>query len=603
MPRPSRKLRTCCHGVLLALFATHPSSASADAKCKLGEVAQFPIRIEESRAILTAGINGADAGFTLDSGAFYSMLTTAAVSQYKLETHPAPFGFFVMGTHHGTADVSIAKVQTLTLSGIPLKGIEFLVGGSDPGAGTVGLMGQNLLHLTDVEYDLRQGMVRLMRPIDCGKVILAYWTAGTTLPYSVISLDQGSQGDRYTGGSAYVNGAEIKVRFDTGAPTSVLSTRAAARAGITPASPGVVPAGFSGGVGSVTYPTYIAPFGSFKIGDEEIKNAKLRIADLEMPYADMLLGLDFFLSHHIYVANSQGKLYFTYDGGPVFDLKTRRSSGDDSATTTVSAPPSGAGSEQAADLIREGAAAAARGQIDAALADFNRAIDIAPDNPDYLYQRGAALRRNKQPELARADFDRVIQLAPGNVPARLARSELSLSQSDRTGALADLDAADAAAPKEADIRFTMAELYRHADRLDRSVQQFDLWIGSHGADMKISSALNGRCWVRALQGTELPQALKDCNAARGMVDKTNPLMAQILDSRALVLLRMNDNDKSLADYDLSLKMDPSSAWGWYGRGVVELRLNKSAAGQSDMEHAKTLWPKVADAFTHYGIVP
>jgi tetratricopeptide (TPR) repeat protein len=121
--------------------------------------------------------------------------------------------------------------------------------------------------------------------------------------------------------------------------------------------------------------------------------------------------------------------------------------------------------------------------------------------------------------------------------------------------------------------------------------------------MKISSALNGRCWVRALQGTELPQALKDCNAARGMVDKTNPLMAQILDSRALVLLRMNDNDKSLADYDLSLKMDPSSAWGWYGRGVVELRLNKSAAGQSDMEHAKTLWPKVADAFTHYGIVP
>jgi hypothetical protein len=66
---------------------------------------------------------------------------------------------------------------------------------------------------------------------------------------------------------------------------------------------------------------------------------------------------------------------------------------------------------------------------------------------------------------------------------------------------------------------------------------------------------------------------------------------------------MNDNDKSLADYDLSLKMDPSSAWGWYGRGVVELRLNKSAAGQSDMEHAKTLWPKVADAFTHYGIVP
>jgi hypothetical protein len=35
---------------------------------------------------------------------------------------------------------------------------------------------------------------------------------------------------------------------------------------------------------------------------------------------DMLIGADFFLSHRIYVANSQRKLYFTYNGGPVFNL-------------------------------------------------------------------------------------------------------------------------------------------------------------------------------------------------------------------------------------------------------------------------------------------
>ena len=34
----------------------------------------------------------------------------------------------------------------------------------------------------------------------------------------------------------------------------------------------------------------------------------------------MLLGSDFFLAHHIYVAYSQDKVYFTYNGGPVFDL-------------------------------------------------------------------------------------------------------------------------------------------------------------------------------------------------------------------------------------------------------------------------------------------
>jgi len=38
----------------------------------------------------------------------------------------------------------------------------------------------------------------------------------------------------------------------------------------------------------------------------------------------MLIGADFFLSHRVYVASSQNRLYFTYNGGPVFDLSPAR---------------------------------------------------------------------------------------------------------------------------------------------------------------------------------------------------------------------------------------------------------------------------------------
>ena len=41
----------------------------------------------------------------------------------------------------------------------------------------------------------------------------------------------------------------------------------------------------------------------------------------------MLIGADFFLSHRIYVASSQRKLYFTYNGGPVFNLARAREAG------------------------------------------------------------------------------------------------------------------------------------------------------------------------------------------------------------------------------------------------------------------------------------
>ncbi len=79
----------------------------------------------------------------------------------------------------------------------------------------------------------------------------------------------------------------------------MLSLKAAERAGVKPDSPGVVDAGYGQGIGGHWSKQYIAPFASFKIGDgEEIKNARLRISDVDLGDADMLIGADFFVSHH-----------------------------------------------------------------------------------------------------------------------------------------------------------------------------------------------------------------------------------------------------------------------------------------------------------------
>jgi len=104
---------------------------------------------------------------------------------------------------------------------------------------------------------------------------------------------------------------------------SMLSLKVAARAGIAVDSPGMIDGGLIGGVGQKLVRTYIAPFASFKFADgEEIKNPRLRIIDSDLGNVDMLIGADFFLSHRIFVANTQDKIYFTYNGGPVFDLGT-----------------------------------------------------------------------------------------------------------------------------------------------------------------------------------------------------------------------------------------------------------------------------------------
>ncbi|MGI9169159.1 MAG: aspartyl protease family protein, partial [Caulobacteraceae bacterium] len=115
----------------------------------------------------------------------------------------------------------------------------------------------------------------LMRPIGCANHMLAYWDKSRT--YSTLAIAPTNPNSPHTSGSAFVNGARMRVIFDTGAATSVLTLAAARRAGIDPAGPGVVASEYLGGIGARPVQTWIAPVASFKLGDEEVRNTRLRI--------------------------------------------------------------------------------------------------------------------------------------------------------------------------------------------------------------------------------------------------------------------------------------------------------------------------------------
>ena len=83
--------------VLMALAALPALTPRAFASCKLGQMAELPITMSGSKPQLTAKINGEDAQFVADSGAFYSMISAASAAQFKLSLRPAPFGFGVTG--------------------------------------------------------------------------------------------------------------------------------------------------------------------------------------------------------------------------------------------------------------------------------------------------------------------------------------------------------------------------------------------------------------------------------------------------------------------------------------------------------------------------
>jgi tetratricopeptide (TPR) repeat protein/predicted aspartyl protease len=633
-------LRATPVATLLVALATVPLTGFA-ADCKLGTIAELAVTMNGLRPMVSAQINGVDAQFIADSGAFYSMISPASAAELKLHTTPSHIQ--IRGVT-GSTDASVTTVKEFTLAGVPIRNVEFIVGGSQPGR-AVGLLGQNVFHLADVEYDLAHGAIRLMKPDGCDKRVLAYW-ASDGQAYSVMDIAWATQGSPHTTGVALVNGKRIRVMFDTGSAFSLLSLRAAERAGVTPDSTGVVKAGLIGGLGPRSEQTWLAPVDSFKIGDEEVKRTKLRFADVSFADVDMLIGTDFFLSHRIYVASSQRKLYFTYNGGPVFNLTARSAglpeppvpagnpstaegstdltaspaggpaaaaagegaaaaAGGAPAASNVLTPPLPEGEpNDAAGFSRRGVAYAARRDFAHAIEDLTRACELAPMQPEYFYQRAEARLGNRQPALASADFDQALALQPDYVPALVARAGLRLNRRDGTGdaggdVLADLDKVNVSAAKEADVRLALGNLYARAGSLEQAIEQYDQWLDAHLTEIRTPDVLASRCRARAMLGENLDKALADCNRAV----KDRPQAVIYLDSRGLAYLRKGDYDKALKDYDAVLAALPRNPWALYGRGVVKLHKGDASGGRADIAASKSVDPRVADEATKRGLTP
>ena len=587
-------------GALLLVLASLCMGGGARAACKLGQLAELPVTVARSRILLPAKINGTDLLFIVDSGAFFSMLSPASAASLHLNTSPVPGGMVFTGIGGDfKASVTWAKTFTLVKSAIP--NIEFVVGGSDLEAPAVGLIGQNVLGMGDVDYDLAHGAVRLIKPEGCGHVDLAYW--GDEKPYSVIPIQSRDAVRNHTIGTVLVNGVRVHATFDTGAPNTILSLRSAARAGLRPGDPKVTFAGETGGLGRNNTKAWTAPIASFQIGDEKISNTKMIIADLG-PDTEMLVGLDFFLSHRIYVANSQARMYLTYMGGAVFNLDApppETPSSSASATTADAKPPPPGPDEptDAEGFSRRGGVLAARHQYARAVADFDRACALAPAEPQYFQQRALARLALHQNAPALADLDTVLKLKPDDPEARTERAALRLQAHDEDGARADLDAAAAAASKEANLRLQIGELYLGLDRYEAAVAQFDLWIAVHYDDRALPTALNGRCWARALAGRDLDKALSDCNTAVRLAQRS----ADVLDSRGLVHLRRGEFSRAIADYDAALAEKPKMAWSLYGRGLAELKTGDKAKGDADLAAAAAEAPHLAERAAKLGLTP
>ena len=171
----------------------------------------------------------------------------------------------------------------------------------------------------------------------------------------------------------------------------------------------------------------------------------------------------------------------------------------------------------ARDYCNRGVARQKKGDLDGALADYDRAIEINPHDAAVYNNRGLVKIAKGDLNGALADYDRALQISPRNFEIRDNRGVVRQKKGDLDGALADYDIA--------------IKLYR-----------------------KYALAYRNRANLK-LATNDLDGALADCNRA---IDY-NYKDATAYDIRALIETAKGDLDAAKTDSNLAVKLDPKHA--------------------------------------------
>jgi predicted aspartyl protease len=333
---------------LILAAAWSVTGAASFAACQMEKAATLPMQVENGLIFVPGAINGRAVRFLVDTTADSLILPNPAHDMQLFQIlHPRDRSFmYVAEGRIGPVNVEELKVGELTLSNYIMH---VLGRRADFGApDQVAVLGRDFLKGYDVEFDAKAGRITLYKSSGCETANLAGWSERANavgmlegddlLYYHIAEFRRYIPDMRGVFLPAKVNGADVVAILDSGSVQTSLSTTAAHTLGVLPAGPGVprIGDGYSL-INNRKLESWQAPVESVTLDQETIRPATLLVHRIEgadeltgtdftgtrlngrpIYTADLILGADFMLSHHVLVAYSQRRIYFTYEGGPAF---------------------------------------------------------------------------------------------------------------------------------------------------------------------------------------------------------------------------------------------------------------------------------------------
>lgn len=260
----------------------------------------------------------------------------------------------------------------------------------------------------------------------------------------------------------------------------------------------------------------------------------------------------------------------------------------DRSTLTGTRPQLGT-PQTAEDYFLRGVSQLERNQVQAALTDLSKAIEL-DSNLMIAYRSRAQLRGFLGDRTgALRDFDHVLRLNPDRTDALDARAQLRLQWNDLTGAIADLSEAIKLSPQSPGLIFNRAMTYSRLGNYQASVDDFTRGILLQPKDA-VAYRERGRSYLGLQQ---LPKAIEDLNRSIEL----DPNSAVSYDLRCFVRLGVDDYRGAMSDCNAAIRLNPNYALAYADRGFAWLGLNQPQKAIDDANTAIRLNSNLAEPYT------
>lgn len=233
------------------------------------------------------------------------------------------------------------------------------------------------------------------------------------------------------------------------------------------------------------------------------------------------------------------------------------------------------------------------GDLQGALADLNRAIELQADDRLLYYCRALLFKHLDDAESARSDLDRTIELDPGYPEGWQSRGALRRDLRDYEGAATDLSKAIALNPS-----FLRAWTDRAETRI--RMRQLDAAALDIEKAMKLDS---NSVWAWHARGylLLLRRDVAGALSALQQAIECDPKRFKVWERMAAARLQARDTPGAVDAYGNALRLNPRSVWSLSRRGALLSRLGKHHEAVDDFTRALEIEPDQFGCLANRGL--